>query len=222
MVTSNIFASLRLGALAVALVLAPGLALSEQPVAANPLSECFSDGAQHRIDACSDLLDIPGLDDNARSLAYSMRALAYSRNGQFDQALPDYDMAITLDPSSAMALNNRGWVRYKLNRLDESLVDVEQSLALAPGSPHAHDTRAHVHQARGEQTRALSDYEQAMRFGGENLIKLYQCGLTAHGLYSGPVDGLYTNSMRRAFEICVGDRTCDPLPPSEDCQKLTS
>ncbi len=221
MVTRAIVAVFRPGALA-AVSLAWMLALVTPSSAGDPLSECFSDGAQHRIDACSDLIGIPGLDDNAKSLAYSMRALAYSRNGQFHEALPDYDMAIQLDPSSAMALNNRGWVRYKLNRLRESLADVEQSLSLSPGSPHAHDTRAHVHQALGEHTRALADYEQAMRFGGENLIKLYQCGLTTHGLYSGAIDGDYTTDMRRAFEACVRDRTCDPLPPAEECQKLTS
>jgi tetratricopeptide (TPR) repeat protein len=221
MVTGAILARLQQAAL-VAVALACVSAFPARPVAADPLSECFSDGAQDRVDACSTLLDLPGLDDNARSLAYSMRALAYSRNGQFNQALPDYDMAILLDPTSAMALNNRAWVRYKLSKLDESLADVEQSLTLSPGSPHAYDTRAHVHQARGEQTQALSDYEQAMRFGGENLVKLYQCGLTAHGLYSGAIDGLYTSDVRKGFEICVGDLTCDPLPPAEECQKLTS
>ena len=205
-----------------ALVASALFAMASAPARADALNECFSDGARHRIDACSDLIAMPGLDDGAKSLAYSMRALAYSRNGQFDQALPDYDMAITLDPASAMALNNRGWVRFKLNRLDEAMADVEQSLALAPGSPHAHDTRAHVRQARGEQARALSDYEQAIRFGGTDLIKLYQCGLSAHGLYSGAIDGHYTRVVRKALEICVGDLTCDPLPPSEECQKLTS
>ena len=100
-----------------ALVASALMAMASGPAGADALNECFSDGARHRIDACSDLIAMPGLDDGAKSLAYSMRALAYSRNGQFDQALPDYDMAISLDPASAMALNNRGWVRFKLNRL---------------------------------------------------------------------------------------------------------
>lgn len=222
MVTRARFSRLRSHALAALAGSALVALAAVGPARADVLNECFSDGARHRIDACSELIAMPGLDDGAKSLAYAMRALAYSRAGQFEQALPDYDMAIRLDPASAMALNNRGWIRYKLNRLDEALADVEQSLAFGPGSPHAHDTRAHVRQARGEQSRALSDYEQAMRFGGPDLIKLYQCGLSAHGLYSGEIDGHYSLAMRKALEICVGDLACDPLPPAEECQKLTS
>src|SRR5690606_18460970 len=116
----------------------------------------------------------------------------------------------------------RGWVRYKLRRHDEALADVEKSLTLSPASPHAYDTRAHVRQALGERVGALSDYEKAMRLGGEELVKLYQCGLTLNGLYSGPIDGRYTHEIRQALAICVGEMVCDPLPPSEDCQKLTS
>lgn len=220
MVTNAKCARSRSGALAA--LAAAVLATPPAPASANALEECFNEGASGRVEACSKLIDMPGLDDSVRSLAYSMRALAYSHGGQFDLALPDYDMAIRLDPASAIALNNRGWIRFKLRRLDEALADVEQSLSLSPGSPHAHDTRAHVRQARGEQVRALFDYEQAIRLGGENIVKLYQCGLTAHGLYSGPIDGRYTRNVREALEICVGETACDPLPPSEECQKLTS
>src|SRR5690606_1418422 len=150
---------------------------------------------------CSELIENPNLDAGTKSLAYAMRALALSLEGALTQALPDYDRAIELDPSSAMALNNRAWVLYKLDRLSDGMSDVERSLALAPASPHAHDTRAHIRQAQGERTAALRDYEQAMRYGGEHLVKLYQCGLEAQGIYRGPIDGLYTRDVRRALEI---------------------
>ena len=81
-----------------------------------------------------------------------------------------------------MALNNRAWVHYKLDRLTEGMADVERSLKLTPASAHAHDTRAHIHQALGKHPAALRDYEQAVRFGGEHLVKLYQCGLEAQGI----------------------------------------
>jgi tetratricopeptide (TPR) repeat protein len=190
--------------------------------ASNTVADCFSDDNERRIAGCSELIESPNLDPGTKSLAYSMRALAYSLSGALNQALPDYDMAIRLDPSSAMALNNRSWVLFKLARLEQAMTDVERSLELAPGSPHAHDTRAHIRQARGERTQAIRDYEQAMRFGGEPLVKLYQCGLEAQGLYSGPIDGLYTSDTRRALEICVSSRTCDPLPADEECRAATS
>jgi tetratricopeptide (TPR) repeat protein len=188
----------------------------------NTVAECFSESNERRIAGCSELIDNPNLDAGTRSLAYAMRALALSLEGALTQALPDYDMAIKLDPTSAMALNNRAWVLFKLDRLSEGLSDVERSLALAPASPHAHDTRAHIRQALGERAAALRDYEQAMRFGGEHLVKLYQCGLEANGIYSGPIDGLYTRDVRRALETCVATTTCDPLPADEECRAATS
>ena len=188
----------------------------------NTVAECFSENNERRIAGCSDLIENPNLDPGTKSLAYAMRALALSLQGALTQALPDYDRAIELDPASAMALNNRAWVLFKLNRLSEGLSDVERSLTLAPASPHAHDTRAHIRQALGERAAALRDYEQAMRFGGEHLVKLYQCGLEANGIYKGPIDGLYTRDVRRAFEICVASTTCDPLPADEECRAATS
>jgi tetratricopeptide (TPR) repeat protein len=206
------------------LVLVAVLAASVlSPVASsNTIAECFSENNERRIAGCTDLIENPNLDAGTKSLAYAMRALALSLNGALSDALPDYDMAIKLDPGSAMALNNRAWVLYKLNRLTESLNDVERSLRLAPASPHAHDTRAHVHQALGDRTAALRDYEKAMRFGGEHLVTLYQCGLQSQGIYTGPIDGLYTRAVRQALEICVTRSACDPLPADEECRAATS
>lgn len=188
----------------------------------NPIAECFSENNERRIAGCSELIDSPALDAGTRSLAYAMRALALSLKGALAQALPDYDMAIQLDPASAMALNNRAWVLFKLEKYTAGLADVERSLQLAPTSPHAHDTRAHIRQAMGQRGEALRDYEQAMRYGGEHLVRLYQCGLEAQGFYAGPVDGLYTRDVRRALETCVASRSCDPLPADEECRAATS
>jgi len=190
--------------------------------ASNAVADCFSDNNERRIAGCSEVIDNPNIDPGTKSLAYAMRALALSLKGTLAEALPDYDAAIRLDPTSAMALNNRAWVLFKLDRLDEGMSDVGRSLDLAPLSPHAHDTRAHIYQARGRRTEALRDYEQAMRVGGEALVKLYQCGLEAAGVYTGPIDGLYTSDTRRALEICVSRRGCDPLPPDEECRAVTS
>ena len=204
--------------------LAAGLlaCVAAHAASSNTVSECFSDNNERRVAGCSEVIENPNIDPATKSLAYAMRALARALEGALDDALPDYDMAIKLDPSSAMALNNRAWVLFKLDRLTEGMHDVDRSLQLAPGSPHAHDTRAHIRQALGERTAAIRDYEQAMRFGGEHLVKLYQCGLEAQGVYKGPIDGLYTRDVRRALELCVGSPTCDPLPPDEECRAATS
>lgn len=186
------------------------------------IADCFSEDNERRVTGCTSLLDVPGLSKAEKSLAYAMRALAYSLKGKYDLALPDYDHAIELDPSSAIALNNRAWAYYKIGRTQKALRDVERSIQLQPSSAHAHDTRAHIYQMTGNQVKALADYERAVRFGGERIVKLYQCGLATFGLYKGNIDGVYSIATRDAMRTCVTKLDCDPLPADEECRYATS
>lgn len=186
------------------------------------IADCFSEDNERRIQGCTSLLDVPGLSKAEKSLAYAMRALAYSLKGQYDMALPDYDHAIELDGNSAIALNNRAWAFYKIGKSQKAMRDVEKSIQLQPSSAHAHDTRAHIYQSLGNQSRAIADYERAVRFGGERIVKLYQCGLTTFGLYKGNIDGVYSTATREAMKSCVARSDCDPLPADEECRFATS
>lgn len=185
-------------------------------------ADCFSEDNGRRIRGCTEMLGDAGNSPEEEAMAYAMRALAHSLEGRYDTALQDYDAAIALNPDFAIALNNRAWALYKAGRAAEGLKDVERALRLSPASPHALDTRAHIRQEKGEVRAALADYEMAMRFGGERMVKLYQCGLQSHGLYAGDINGVYSPAMRRGLETCVSTRGCDPLPPDEECRKVTS
>ena len=204
-------------ALAVLLSVAP-----LTPCRANSNGDCFSDDFSSRIESCSELIDSHVLGDDDLALAYSARALAYSVLGKYEQAIIDYDASLKLDPLSAIALNNRAWAYVRSGQPERGTIDVEKALALLPDSPHTLDTRAHIYQSRGDTKRAMRDYESAMRFGGEHIVKLYQCGLQANSFYSGEINGLYTSDMRKAFEACVATTGCDPLPADEECRKVTS
>lgn len=214
------------GLAAVFLLLAPlmsaGAALADA-TSGDIASDCFSDDGSRRIAGCTALLESGRqLTTPERSLAFAMRALAYSLQGRFDEALADYDKAIQLKPDFDVALNNRAWAYFKTRRFANGMADVEKALRIAPWSAHAFDTRAHLHQVQGRPQQALSDYLLAMRFGGERIVKLYQCGLEAHGLYQGAIDGLESETLRTALVQCVRDESCDPLPPEEECRRPTS
>ena len=208
-------------ALAAAVVVGSGCVL---PLAAQSVEghECFGEDNERRLKACSELIETPGISPENQSTALAMRALSYSLRGAYDQAILDYDRALTIMPDFAVALNNRAWAYFKSGRPELGLTDVEKSLALDPSSAHTYDTRAHIKQWGGRPTAALADYERAMAFGGPRMIKLYQCGLAAAGLYKGQADGTFSNELRRAFEACVQGTTCDPLPPDEECKAATS
>lgn len=209
-------------ALAVGTPPGPQIALADA-TASDVASDCFNDESLRRIEGCTALLEGGAkLSTTERSLAHAMRALAYSLQGEFIRALKDYDEAIRLKPDFDVALNNRAWALFKMKRYDEGMSDVEKALKIAPWSAHAFDTRAHLHHVQGRTRQALQDYILAMRFGGEKLVKLYQCGLELHGLFNGPNDGLESEDLRKALAKCVRDQDCDPLPPDEECRRPTS
>ena len=54
------------------------------------------------------------------------------------------------------------------------------------------------------------------------MIRLYQCGLQANGLYHGPVSGIFSDSLEAALRSCVKRTDCDPLPPDEECKAALS
>ncbi|HEX7074915.1 MAG TPA: hypothetical protein VF226_12815 [Hyphomicrobiaceae bacterium] len=192
--------------------------------AADPLDghDCFSSDNERRIKGCTELIEGAGLTGQMLGSVYAMRALGYSLKGLYDIAIRDYDEAIRLVPDFAVALNNRAWAYFRSGRPEAGRPDVDRSLQLQPTSPHAYDTRAHIRQVTGDPAGALRDYDAAMRFGGERMIQLYQCGLAALGLYGGPIDGAYTADLRRAMQACVVSKDCDPLPPDEECRAVTS
>ena len=184
--------------------------------------DCLSDDNERRISGCSAMIETPGLPTGQLSIAYGLRALGYSLKGWFDKAVADYDKAIDLNPDFPAALNNRAWAYYKLGRPQQGAGDVERALRLTPDNPYALDTRAHIHQSTGDAAAALSDYELAMRYGGETIVKLYQCGLRLQSLYFGALDGVYSSDVKRALYVCIDRKGCDPLPADADCRPSVS
>ena len=185
-------------------------------------ADCFSEDLERRIDGCTALIEQRDQGVADLSLAYAMRALAYSLKGRYAAAISDYDAAISMRPDFAVALNNRAWAYFRWGKAATGLPDVEKSLELSPTSPHTLDTRAHIRQALGDPKAALRDYDRAMWFGGARMIKLYQCGLTEARLYTGEIDGTWRPELTQALEKCVLDKGCDPLPADEQCRAATS
>ncbi|MGE0699904.1 MAG: tetratricopeptide repeat protein [Hyphomicrobiaceae bacterium] len=188
------------------------------PVRAQVATDCFSEDNERRFAGCTLIIEDPSVSEADRANAYSLRALSLSLKQQYEQSIKDYDAAIAINPNFAVALNNRAWAYHKWGRGPEGLDDVERSLRLNPMSEHTWDTRAHIRQAMGNHSGALTDYQQAMLIGGSRMVKLYQCGLSASGLYRGRLDGIYNDELGDALKTCASSRTCDPLPADEECR----
>ncbi len=208
--------------LALMIVGAAALARADAQDAASQL-DCFGKDNERRISGCTALIEGGGVANQGQLASiYAMRALAYSLKGEYGTAIRDYDVAIQMQPNFAVALNNRAWAKFRWGKAATGLPDVEESLRLEPTAAHTLDTRAHIRQVMGDPKGALSDYTRAMYYGGTEMTRLYQCGLTEAGLYEGRIDGIWRRELQEAMERCVAKTGCDPLPADEQCRPSVS
>src|SRR5262245_21647693 len=65
-------------------------------------------------------------------IAHNNRGHAYSTNGEYHLAVPDYDQSLKPNPNSAQALNNRGVAYQKKGEYDRAIEDFDESIKLNP------------------------------------------------------------------------------------------
>lgn len=99
---------------------------------------------------------------SATADAYTNRGVSYFLKGQLNEAVADYDKAISLDPNYGDAWNNRAWTYYKSGRIKDALTDADKAVSLIGGKAYVWDTRGHIYEALGNLKSATSDFEKAL------------------------------------------------------------
>jgi class 3 adenylate cyclase/Tfp pilus assembly protein PilF len=94
--------------------------------------------------------------------AFNNRGVTYFLNGQFKEAIADYDEAIRLDANSGDAWNNRAWTNYKSGRPKDALADADKAVSVTGDKAYVWDTRGHIYEALGNLKSATADFEKAL------------------------------------------------------------
>ncbi len=192
---------------------------------ADSYADCMDGKLGRRISACSAVIDDQTTTEFDLERALEIRSADLLIAKRHAEAMQDLDRALQLNPQSATALNGRAWTVYRWKNTAEGMDDVNASLRVNGAYGAAWDTRAHLYQLLGQFDRAFTQYEAAIGFGGENFVRMYQCGLRERGIYKGPIDGVYAAAVRAALRTCAMSAACDPLPENEyeeECDGATS
>jgi predicted TPR repeat methyltransferase len=89
-------------------------------------------------------------------------ALAYFRNGHFDEAEEVCRKVLAVAPEHPDALHYAGVLAHENGRSDEALPLIERSLELAPDQPDWYSNLGVVRQARGDLEGAIEAYRRAI------------------------------------------------------------
>src|SRR5436190_12269029 len=92
--------------------------------------------------------------------AYNMRGSVLGLAARHEEALTDFNKAISLDPSYAQAYANRALVYRQMNKLDLALADYNQAVTIDPNYAGAYLGRGIVYRQNKQALNALQDFNK--------------------------------------------------------------
>ena len=116
-----------------------------------------------QINGCTALINGPHEPALILAIAHNNRGNAYSTQRDYDRAIKDYDLAITLNPNYAKPYNNRGVAYQKKGDYDRAIKDFDEAIKLSPNYGHAFANRAETYLKKNDYERAAQDYDEAIR-----------------------------------------------------------
>lgn len=96
-------------------------------------------------------------------MAYNNLGLAFYNDGRVDEAIPQYERSLELDPSNAEAHNNLGNALRQKGKLNEAIVHYQRALEIKPDFAEADNNLGNTFLQKGEVDEAIVHYERAVK-----------------------------------------------------------
>lgn len=151
---------LRGGAVLLAVLATTAVAAAQSP-ALRDCSDSKND-ADRIVAACSSLLASPRLPPKGEIRALINRGLALTRKGTFDDAISDFDHALSIDPEDGRARNSRGIAFRRKGEYDRAIADYDVALRRNPRDARALNNRSVAYRWKRDYDRALADASAAL------------------------------------------------------------
>lgn len=98
--------------------------------------------------------------------AYNERGNLLRLQGDPDEAIADYTIALRLEPDHYAAAYNRALAHEALKQYDEAEADLTMALRLQPNLAPAYEARGRVRTHTGDLSGAIADLREYLRRGG--------------------------------------------------------
>jgi Flp pilus assembly protein TadD len=84
-----------------------------------------------------------------------------AQNGEFEQAIVEYEAVLKIEPDNTSALTNLGVVYYNTGQLELAIEQYDKALEIAPEDADIHSNLAAAHVQLNQLEEALSEYQLA-------------------------------------------------------------
>ncbi|AGC78260.1 tetratricopeptide repeat protein [Nonlabens dokdonensis] len=99
---------------------------------------------------------------------YACSGLLKSHFGNYQEAITDYNMAVELNPTNTIALNNRGYTYNLIENYKSAMIDFNEVISLENEFAYAYNNRGLSKIKLGHFKEGLSDLNKSMSLDGTN------------------------------------------------------
>jgi len=110
-------------------------------------------------------------------IAYNNRGHYYNKNGKKEEAMADFNKALSLNADYDMALFNRGSQYGERGQFKESLADLDKAIRINGKLSEAYKMRGQVYAMTGRSQEALADFNKALALNPEFAEVYFNLGI---------------------------------------------
>jgi tetratricopeptide (TPR) repeat protein len=103
--------------------------------------------------------------------------IGYLDQGQFDQAIAEFQAALQIAPDNAQAHYNLGLAYQKQDKLDEAAAAYQKAIQANPNLADVHNNLGLIYKVQGKLDQALASYQEAIRLAPDDDTAHYNLAL---------------------------------------------